>query len=366
MATMFARHSISYVFVPFHHAKFAYHLLITDDTDDEETDSDSDGEQTRRSSISAEHDVFADFVSEWPQTVPEAQARWDHLLPVLASFQSKTVWQNLNPSIETDHLATLEEQAGLLSELHNFQSALDTLAAASVHVDSYASLHHNCALELLQLQATMAAVFVSCCTDLTEMAYDGFLAEFETVLARASVLMHSAPQNKRPTKIGFTNDAGVLQLLAFIGTKCRVRRVRQTAIALLKNHEWREGHWDGVSLALGIEGLMRLEGQWFAASAPQDLVPSTASLAIPQMTVSNTTIHGLSPSPKPEVVSTTPMVPPPQCRHTWTNMFWDFEKRHLTLTYSRVMRDELGKFQTATWTMDESRAVNEWSYASTP
>ncbi|KAH7032643.1 uncharacterized protein B0I36DRAFT_99359 [Microdochium trichocladiopsis] len=364
MATMFARHSISYVFVPFHHAKFAYHLLITDDSDDDDdTDSDGGDGESSKAGVRGDQDIFDDFVAQWPQTISEAQTRWDYLLPVLASFQSKTVWHNLNPSIESDHLATLDEQAGLLSELHSFQSALDSLATATLSANGFMPSDDARKVELLQLQVMMAVVFVSCCTDPTEMSYDGFLQEFETVLSRVEDLTRSAPQNDKPTKIGFTNEAGVLQLLAFIGAKCRVQRVRHRAMALLKEYEWREGNWDGVSLALGLEGIMQLEGQWSSTVATRESVSSAHLLSVPRSGPCGT-MRGLSISPTPEVLSTTPMVPPPQSRYTWTNMFWDFDKRHLTFAYSRVMRDELGEFQTAAWKMDESRIINEWSYAS--
>ncbi|KXJ92506.1 hypothetical protein Micbo1qcDRAFT_160250, partial [Microdochium bolleyi] len=318
--------------------------------DDDQSELDEEDREMEKLGLPASHDHFeAPTSSNWPQTVAEAQMCWDYLLPVLASFQSKTAWHNLHPDIETDKLATLDEQAGLRAQLHHMGSALEALAVVTRASDAFMTSQDSRALELLQLQHMMAVIFISCCTDPTELAYDSFLYDFETVLQRIEALAMFTPQHNSATKVGFTNEVGVLQLVAFVGAKCRVPRIRQQALELLRRHDWREGNWDGISLALGVEGVMRLEGQWSASCAPKVDCSDSSFLTVPPVTPPYLVAHSLSPSPTPGLMSTTPVVPPPQRRYAWTNMFWDFDRRLLTFEYSRVTPDELGGFQKARW-----------------
>ncbi|KAI1076632.1 hypothetical protein F5B20DRAFT_554956 [Whalleya microplaca] len=299
MTDMFARHSITSAYIPFAHGKFAYHLLLAEDEDDD------DGVL----GLAKPHPFAI------PQTLAQARRIWDYLLPRLANFQSKAVWHNLNPDYDFDKTAALREQATYLAQLHDFGVGLESLMFSPM--DSRESR----GLELLRLHRIVAFVFVSCCLDPTEMLYDGFLPQFEDVVQRSRAFLDF--QSDMPTKVGFTNEVGVLLLLAFVSAKCRTARVRLEAVELMRRLDWREGSWDSMSLANAVEEMVKLEGQ---------------------LEISN--------QRETSQLTDIPLVPPAEARYTWSNLFWDFEKQQVHIEYINVLPDIYNRFKKVSYIID--------------
>ncbi|KAI1485359.1 hypothetical protein F5X96DRAFT_660332 [Biscogniauxia mediterranea] len=306
MADMYTRHSITYAYIPFSHGKLAYHLLFADDADD------ADDAAAAEASEIDEFYFAAPYALEMPRTPEQARRTWDYLSPLLANFHSKAVWHNLYPDYDIDVDALRREQATHLAQLRELGHALDALHAEHHH-------HHGLGLELLRLHHALATAFVSCCLDPAEEAYDGFLPQFEDCLRRGRAFieaMASTATAPPPRKVGFSNEAGILVMLAFVGFKCRVRRVRLEVLELLGRYSWREGSWDSTSLANAVTGLMRLEGQLPSGSDDDAEALDAAAEA----------------------------VPPAAARYTWANMFWDFENRRMIVEYTKLLPNEFGEF----------------------
>ncbi|KAI8966184.1 hypothetical protein F5Y11DRAFT_215180 [Daldinia sp. FL1419] len=279
MTTMFARHSVATACAPFAHGKFAYHILLTED-EDEDGDTGLDGP----------------FAFSPPHTLDQARQIWDHLMVQIASFQAKIVWHNSNLEYDFDEPAAFRDQAMYLAQLNDLGVTLDSLLFSTVDV------RDRQGLELLRMHHTIATVSTSCCFDSTEMMYDQYIPQFEDVVRRCKQFADFP--SGITTKIGFTNESGRLPLLAFVGMKCRKASVRQEAVDLLTQCDWRESTWDSENLASVVTGIMRLEGQLDPID-PDYLVPAKE-------------------------------------RYVWTNIFWDFEKRQMLLEYTKVLPNELG------------------------
>lgn len=286
MAHMFTQHSISSVLMPFPHGKSAYHILLEDDDS-------ALSEDEENSSI--EHEAR----STEPRTLQHASAVWERILPELGRFYAKSLWRNLNPNFVVDD-DTIADQAQFLARLRQFGSGLTALVAVEHnHVRlreiSFLAIHH-----------LVATILVSCCLDRTEVSYDDFTPQFEEVIRRVREYTNLYASSN---KSGFSNEVGLLPVVTFIASKCRVHRVRLAAMHLLRTSGWREGPWDGTSLWIAMTNLMQLEGQ--EEGAADEMV----------------------------------FMPPPDARYAWTNMFWDFENRRMTMEFTRIWPNELGELE---------------------
>ncbi|OTB07879.1 hypothetical protein M426DRAFT_317778 [Hypoxylon sp. CI-4A] len=288
MTNMFARHSIASAYLPFSHGKFAYHMLFNEEDDDDDMNL----------------GTAEPFTFTIPRTINEARQIWDYLALQLADFQNKVAWHNQNPDYDFDSPAAYREQAVYLALLNDLGVGLDSLLFSPV------SMRESQGLELLRLHHTIAVISVSCCLDASEMLYDEFLPQFEDVIQRCRLFAKFAsadtPANK--VRVGFTNEAGTLPLLAFVGAKCRTARVRASAVELMGSAGGREGIWDSSSLAGAVVGIMRLEGQL-------------------------------------EPLGSARLVPAASARYTWSNVFWDFEKQQMHVEYTKLLPNELGEHE---------------------
>ncbi|KAI0124014.1 hypothetical protein BJ170DRAFT_686387 [Xylariales sp. AK1849] len=282
MAHMFSRHSITSVLTPFPHGKSAYHMLF----DDDDTLLDNDDK------LSIEYATR----STTPRTLQHGMVIWETTLPALGRFYAKALWRNLNPHYEVDDDA-IQEQAHFLARLHDFGSGVAALQAverddAKMRGLLFLSIHH-----------LVATIFVSCCLDRTEVSYDDFSPQFEDIMAKIKLLMEMPLM---ANKTGFSNEVGSLPLVTFVASKCRVPRLRLEALDIIRDSGWREGPWDGTSLSNAMVNLMQLEGQ----SGREEEVEFSL---------------------------------PPEARYVWTNMFWDFENRQMTMQYTKVWSNEPGR-----------------------
>ncbi|KAK8063459.1 hypothetical protein PG996_008111 [Apiospora saccharicola] len=291
MAHIFSRHSIATVNVPFPHGKSAYHLLLNDGSPT------SDDEENLPVSFLIEDTT--------PHSCLEARAIWDRILHSLAGFYTKALWINIHQEFCVDKDGLAWEQVLYLARLQEFGLGLSTLVATERNVNMAGPL------TFLTIHHLVATIFTSCCLDPSETAYDSFASEFDILLSH----IRSYIEISSPFKVGFTNEVGILPLLAFVAAKCRVLHLRLAAIELLMDRGWREGPWDGVSLARAMIGLMNIEGQ--QCSPPgQDA--------------------GHSDQPYDSFADAA-RLPSADTRYAWTNMFWDYEAQEMTMEYTKLL-----------------------------
>lgn len=290
MAHLFSQHSVASVNIPFPHCKNAYHLLL-------------DHSNSFNSSINDMDSFPLEFPAGdlVPHSFEQALTIWDGIIHSLARFSTYSLWTNLNPNYSPDMEVMRGHQAHFITRLLEFGAGLAFLTAkrpgaVEARGLAYLGIHH-----------LVATVMVSSSLDRSEEIYDDFQPEFAEILSRTKAYL-GLPGVRNRT--GFANEVGVLPLIAFVAAKCRAYPTRREAVELLRSHQWREGPWDGVSLARAMHELMRLEGQ-----SPDGGLADMA---------------------------------PPEARFTWTNMFWDFENRLMTAEYTKVTSEQGGEPETRT------------------
>lgn len=299
MTQMFARHSITGLYIPFPHCKTAYHMLL----------------DPRLLSLQKSR-----FSPRKLPTVELARAAWDFHLPGLANFVQKCVWHNLNGSYDFDAPDASREQAEHLAWLCAFGTSLERLGQAETK--SYpqelnklpSSLRGSTGLELLMLQHAAARLLTENCLDPSEAVYDACTTQFQDIISKVREIistmsrMTSICDSQRPQRPAFVNDAGVLPILGFVACKCRVSHVRKEALCLIEQCDWREASWDSRSLAAGIRKLMELEQQLSGDTGEQS-VPICA-------------------------------------RFAWTNASWEPLKRMVTLEFTKLLPGVDGDYET--------------------
>ncbi|KAK9780479.1 hypothetical protein SCAR479_02594 [Seiridium cardinale] len=288
MAHIFLRHSTSSVYLPFPHGKSAYHMLFEEDDDANPLNDTGDN-------IS----VLFSTQTNIPRTLEHARAVWETIYSAIGKFYAKAVWRNLNPNYEIDDDAFID-QALLVTRLHDFGTGIAALMLVD-HDD-----RTDRGLKFLEVHHLVATILVSCCLDRTEVSYDEFAPQFMDLVEKFKALSR---RKAFPNESGFSNEVGMLPLFAFVASKCRIHPVRVEALELLRNSSWREGSWDGISLANAVNNLMELEGQ-----SDQDVALGA-------------------------------FMPPPEMRYIWTNMFWDFENRRMTMEYTKAWSNEPSDFE---------------------
>lgn len=292
MAHIFLRHSITSVLLPFPHGKSAFHMLFDDDDDDDD--------EVTANDTSEDMSLIFTTQSNVPRTFEHARTVWETLLPAIGRFYAKAAWRNLNPQYEIDDDAFID-QSLLLSRLQSFGAGLATLVLA----ETDCTVLHR--LEFFEAHHAVAEILVSCCLDRTEMSYDDYTQEFVLALAKANAWLEGARRSTAfPSDTDFTNEVGMLPLLAFVASKCRVYAVRLDALNVLRKSRTREGPWDGISLGNAVRSLMQLEGHDDEGGVMNVFAPLS------------------------------------QVRYVWTNMFWDFEHRQMTMEYTKAWSDSQG------------------------
>ncbi|KAH8909252.1 hypothetical protein BR93DRAFT_926396 [Coniochaeta sp. PMI_546] len=269
IARMYARHSITRLFMPFPHCRSAYHMLT---------------ETPVSFGVVSRLDKEIAF-----STIQEAQTIWDLYLPSLANFVQKCTWHNLNLAYEFDIRAARRQQSYHEAWLGSFGTALGYLDSIRCIKRKKKAFERDdklplCAsvVALLTLQYTVASIFTKCCLDPSELMYDAHVDQFREIISRCRGLTPCLAENSRALitrvskgdhdasrgrqRLFFVNDAGILPILGFVACKCRDRVVRQEALCLIEHSDWREGGWDSLSLARGIRALLELEDMGMESS----------------------------------------------------------------------------------------------------
>ena len=170
---------------------------------------------------------------------------------------------------EADHYASIsmamfdEMRVSHFSRLEQWQTATMMLAAeleskqdrTQISGILYLQLYH---VQVITLWKTM---FVG-----SEMAFDDYTAEFETIIVLASSLMNN-PKSTLPQVLSF--DMGVIPLLFWLCLKCRILKIRRQGLELLKRAPEREGMWHRDSIVRYCEWKIKTEEQW-RGDIPED------------------------------------------------------------------------------------------------
>ncbi|KAM3078054.1 hypothetical protein ACMFMG_002645 [Clarireedia jacksonii] len=137
------------------------------------------------------------------------------------------------------------------------------------------------AVNVLRIQKLVTEVLFSASKAIqpaNETSWDVFRFEYDAITNWAAEIVYANPETRgerNPSAI-FTLDTGIIQPLFFVATKCRYRRTRSRAIALLKNSNRQEGLWHSVLTARVAERIQEIEED--GLSEEEDLVPGANRL----------------------------------------------------------------------------------------
>lgn len=208
---------------------------------------------------------------------PVTASSVDSILAIWTSFTSRClVWlrqsdytkHNTEPGV---YASACEEQTDLLARILRWQQFIyDLRPAPGLGVVYLRSL------KLIRLQYETLFIWASEALDRTRMGFDAHTVRFDSVVQDcAEVLGHGfraskdcmedrgtlGPYSPAP-QTGYTFEGfGVVSVLGFVVTRCRVASIRWRALGILGRVWWRENGWDTVTIYQGARALMELEEQ---------------------------------------------------------------------------------------------------------
>lgn len=144
--------------------------------------------------------------------------------------------------------------------LAQWQDSLDSFFSASNSLDQRDQL----AVTQLRITHRTAVIFLNTCCNHDQVSYDQYLPEFAQIVSLAASIIqyHQHSQGHGGLRVAF--DIGIIQPLNFLALKCRNRRLRREAIALVEQ-AGREGVWDGVTMAAIL--------RWVVSQEEENLMP---------------------------------------------------------------------------------------------
>lgn len=167
-----------------------------------------------------------------------------------------------------DHIPAREAPMSLLEAfLAAFCQLRDDWATALAQSDFSKSKETSRSLKLLKAASIFNAIIVETAHCSDETAYDRYLAAFEEVMSlveAAKMVGHS-----------FGIDAGLLDIVAFVGTKCRDPHIRRRALCLLRSQSRLEGDRIASNPATILQALITLEERGLAVTSCHDIPGSS-------------------------------------------------------------------------------------------
>ncbi|RAL60230.1 hypothetical protein DID88_000010 [Monilinia fructigena] len=202
--------------------------------------------------------LFQDYM-EIPddfESVQEAREVWDFLMAAIGQFYQKSV---IKSQTEPEELST-----PYWNRLHNHyttQLLRWRKAFQSVHAEeAHSGIISANATHMLSIYYNIATILVASSVPHTEMLYDQYNHLFAEIICKAQILLSSPDDPSNASR--FTLDMGTILPLVITAVKCRDRRIRRQAIALLWSKARREGLcFDTISVARICAWLSSIEGE---------------------------------------------------------------------------------------------------------
>lgn len=211
---------------------------------------------------------------EWADR-PVTASSVDSILAIWTSFTSRClVW--LRHTDYTKHSRDPEvyatacaEQADLLARLLRWQQFIYALHPAPDLDAAYLR-----ALKVIRLQYDTIFIWASEGLDRTRMGFDHHTARFESIVQSCAEILglglgeDGTNDGRNPgcyspaPHTGYTFESfGVVSVLGFVVTRCRLGPIRRKAMSILERIWWRENGWDTIASYRGAKALMELEEQ---------------------------------------------------------------------------------------------------------
>jgi hypothetical protein len=194
--------------------------------------------------------------SESFDSTQEAKESWDFLFCGIAQLyrQSVTISQQ-NPE-QLMEQAWIEKHAHYTTQLLQWRSSFQVIFGEEVR-NGIARIDQS---TMLSIYYNLATILLASSIRHTEMLYDEYTHLFAEIVSKASHLLTNTDDPSNTSR--FTLDVGTILPLFVTATKCRDRKIRRQAIALLWSNARREGLcFDTITVARLCAWLSSIEGE---------------------------------------------------------------------------------------------------------
>jgi hypothetical protein len=189
-----------------------------------------------------------------PQNTNQLQIEWSRFFARATAFTGQAFAAATQHYSSFVPSALVHQQQAYLSHLSQWDALL---RAALARATSTQTQH---AIRIMRLHRLSLAVCMRCCLDATDMAWDRYDAEFQTLVDETLALFLSAQAAARPSyHARFTLSMGILSTLGPAIAKCRNHGIRMRALEMARRMPWREGAWDAEAELYGKLGAVLLE-----------------------------------------------------------------------------------------------------------
>lgn len=190
------------------------------------------------------------------ESVHEAREVWDFLMAAIGQFYRKSVIKSQTTAEELSTPCWNRLHNHYTTQLLRWRKAFQSIHAEESHNGGISADETH----MLNIYYNVATILVASSVPHTETLYDEYNHIFAEIICKAQILL-SSPDDPRITS-RFTLDMGIILPLVITAVKCRDRRIRRQAIALLWSKARREGLcFDSISAARICAWLLSIEGE---------------------------------------------------------------------------------------------------------
>jgi hypothetical protein len=213
----------------------------------------------QRPSLGFGPDIPREFVSI-EQARHAMDYTWNDIISVLTELYEGGI-PGYTPVLGPE---TLEAKRALIARSTKWAAALEAYLTNPKTVLTGKQIN---AAKLLQMFATLAILTLKTMGASSELMWDGFEFEYQSILDNAEYILRSESEDRQSSTPGkqcdplprFQLDMGLVPCLFEVFWKCRDPAIRRKAVALLEAYPRQEGLWDSTIVARTGHRVIELE-----------------------------------------------------------------------------------------------------------
>jgi hypothetical protein len=195
-------------------------------------------------------------VCETFDSTAEARESWDFLFCGIAQFYRQSVTHSQQNPEEIATTAWMQRHDHYMAQLLQWRSAFQGAHAEEVKSGTIKTEKSA----MLSIYYNLATILLASSIPHSEMMYDNYTNLFSEIITKVNHLLSSTEDPSNTSR--FTLEMGTILPLYITVTKCRDRRIRRQAIALLWSNARREGLcFDTITIARLCAWLTSIEGE---------------------------------------------------------------------------------------------------------
>jgi hypothetical protein len=217
-------------------------------------------------------------VDEFAST-QEAREVWDFLMQGIGQFYRQSLSHSQKNPEELLTPSWLEIHEHYTTQLLQWRTSFQVIHAEEVR----AGMIRTDKSTMLSIYYNLATILLAACTQHTEMLFDEYTPLFAEIISRVNYLLSNTDDPTNTSR--FTLDMGTILPLAITAMKCRDRKLRRQAIALLWSKPRREGLcFDTITVARLCAWLSSIESE---CQEDAELIPESSRQIITHLHLSS-------------------------------------------------------------------------------